>query len=241
MSRRRLKPSALCASLELHPPLSAKGQRWIPFPELSRKPVLGWLVTAGYTKKRADSTDASKLAPVVSALFFCALRAPRTAQPSGPADSLCGCARGETSGRSNALCGALHLIRLISFASFPSRGSLWGGRQPKAFPFEGKVGREAPRMRCSQPQLALPIPRRSAKPARFCRSKNGVTFAQVTKAAVRGAKLRERAKHAEKETRRKIGASLLAFVFSGFFFDMDCRDKGTSQLPNQNAGSLVLS
>jgi len=78
-------------------------------------------------------------------------------------------------------------------------------------------------MRCSQPQLAFPIPRRSVKPARFCRSKNGVTNAQATKAAVRGAVLRKRAKHAEKETRRKIGASLLASVFSGFFFDIDCR------------------
>jgi len=64
-------------------------------------------------------------------------------------------------------------------------------------------------MRCSQPQLAFPVPRRSVKPARFCRSKNGATNAQATKAAVRGAALRGRAKHAEKETGEKSGQACL--------------------------------
>jgi len=49
------------------------------------KQYFGWLVTAGLSKKRVDSTDASKLAPTVSALFFCALRAPgRRSRPGLP-------------------------------------------------------------------------------------------------------------------------------------------------------------
>ena len=38
--------------------------------ELSRKPIFGWLVSAGYTKKEREITAASKLAPMIYTLFF---------------------------------------------------------------------------------------------------------------------------------------------------------------------------
>ena len=43
--------------------------------ELSRKPILGWLVSAGCTKKGVNPADSSKLDPTVFPLFFCAFHA----------------------------------------------------------------------------------------------------------------------------------------------------------------------
>ena len=36
----------------------------------TRKPVFGWLVSAGYTKKEREITVASKLDPMICTLFF---------------------------------------------------------------------------------------------------------------------------------------------------------------------------
>ena len=84
-------------------------------------------------------------------------------------------------------------------AELPLKGSLLGCCQ-KSLPLEGKVGREAPRMRCSQPQLALshPAPQREAR-SFLPQQKRRRPNAPRTKAAVRGAMLRGRAKRAEKE------------------------------------------
>ena len=68
LSCRKQKHSALCASLELHPPSSAKRQRRIPFPESQF--FVAVKVSAGYTKKKREITAASKLAPMIYTLFF---------------------------------------------------------------------------------------------------------------------------------------------------------------------------
>ena len=113
LSRRRLKPSALCASLELHPPLSAKGQRWISFP---RKPIF-WLDCFGrlYEKGLESGLQASLLS-IFQALFLRALRA-WTAAPSGlplccvvaPAGDAVSLRRNER--KEERLCGGARGIR----------------------------------------------------------------------------------------------------------------------------------
>ena len=84
---------------------------------------------------------------------------------------------------------------LFQFAS-QTRGAalrglpLWYGvRLVRRF-FCGKNEREEAVMRCSQPQLAFPLSRRSAKPARFATAKTVKPFEQHTKAAVCEAQLR---------------------------------------------------
>ena len=99
--------------------------------ELPRKPVFGLACFGRLYEKESGFHGCEQARPDgLRSLFLRALRA-RTAQPSGPADFLCGSARGgppfrcgETSGlEGNALCGALHLIRFAALSTFPLRGS----------------------------------------------------------------------------------------------------------------------
>ena len=100
---------------------------------------MGWLVTAGLSKKRVDSTDASKLDPMVSALFFCTLRAPgRHSRPGLPqycvialaedrrfaAAKRAGGAPLRRRDGDNARCDALHLITAFGGAS-PQGEAFW--------------------------------------------------------------------------------------------------------------------
>ena len=76
------------------------------------------------------------------------------------------------------------------------------------------------------------LSRRRLKPSALCASsrsffpqkKRRHPNALRTTAAVCGAQLRERVKHAEKETGEKWG-KLACIHFLRFFFDIDCRDK----------------
>ncbi|MBQ4552221.1 MAG: hypothetical protein IJA59_04655, partial [Clostridia bacterium] len=78
----------------------------------------------------------------------------------------------------------------------------------------------------------------AAKPARFCRSKNGGTTAQVHTAAVRGAMLRGFAKQTEKEPEaegRACSHNRIQTLFQQTAASI------TQPASNTNAGSLVLS
>ena len=94
----------------------------------------------------------------------------------------------------NAACGRLHLIRLVSLATFPSRGRRFYCRQPKSLPLEGKVGRAAPRMRCSRPQTAL-------SPALLLSRETAVAF-----------------KRHRRHRARALPGARYPFYFSSFFF-----------------------
>ena len=112
--------AALCASLELHPPLSAKGQRWIPFP---RKPMF-WLGCFGRLyEKGSGSWIASKLALHLPDPFSARVaRSGRRSRPGLP-HLLCGCARG---GRRFAA------VKRAGFTSAPPQRRLPSASRTKA-------------------------------------------------------------------------------------------------------------
>ena len=132
--------------------------------ELPRKPVFGWLVSAGLSKKSLNPSGQVNL-PIGFWLFFYPLR------------GCDGCAIG--------------LPRLLTASA--RGGFTIVPPQRRAFPLVFSAEKTA-------------LPKRTPYQSGRLRS-----------SAPRACEARR------KRNRRKIGASLLAFVFSGFFFDIDCR------------------
>ena len=110
----------------------------------TRKAVFEWTCYGRLIEKECGVHGCEQARPDgLRSLFLRASRA-RTAQPSGPADCLCDSALGrppfrcgETSGKANARCDALHLITAFGGAS--PQGEAFGESTAKSLPLEGKV------------------------------------------------------------------------------------------------------
>ena len=209
-----------------------------PLPKTHPKTSL-WLGSVGrLIEKESGFHGCEQARPGgLRSLFLRASRA-RTAQPSGPADNV-DCYRlrgtavfpaGKTSGRSNALCGALHLIRHGGAVTPSPQGEgFFLYVFPKRLPLEGKLSPERRLMRCSQPQLALSLFRAAARnPLVFSAEKTATPTHKTPKrqsAELRSAGLRSKLK-------KGPGSRGRACSHAGFqtLFHTDCRDKGNGQL-----------